>query len=76
MIGIKIEGRIHTDADAYAEGGDDFLDEVERVRGDDGVGHGAAVVERDHVALGQRLPQLTQHLLVPIFSEPHHLNVK
>jgi hypothetical protein len=62
-----------TDANADAEGGDDLLDEVERVRRDGGVGDGGAVVEGHHVALGQPRAQLTQHLLVPVLSEPYHL---
>lgn len=62
-----------TDADADAEGGDNLLDEVKRVRSDGGGGDGGAVVERHHVALGQPGAQLTQHLLVPVLAEPHHL---
>lgn len=61
----------YTNADA--EGGDDFLDEVERVRRDGCVGDSGAVVEGDHVALGEPGAQLPEHLLVPVLAEPHHL---
>lgn len=57
-----------------AEGGYDFLDEVERVRRDGSVGDGGAVVEGDHVALHQPRAQLAQYLLVPVLSEPYHLH--
>lgn len=63
-----------TDTDAESERRNDLLYEVKRVRRDGGVGDGGAVVERHHVALSQPRAQLTQHLLVPVLTEPHHLN--
>lgn len=71
-IGV-VTGGVLTYPDADAEGGDDLLDEVERVRRDGGDGHGRAVVEGHHVALGEPRAQLPQHLLVPVLAEPHHL---
>ena len=59
--------------DADAEGGDELLHEVERVRRDGGVRHALAVVEGDDVALGEALAQLAEHLLVPVLAEPNHL---
>lgn len=69
----SLVSRVLTYSDTDAEGGDDLLDEVERVLGDGGVGDCGAVVERHHVALGQPRAQLPQHLLVPVLAEPYHL---
>jgi len=60
--------------DAHAERADQLRDEVESVRRHRSLGDVGAVLEGDRSTLDQRLAQLTQHLLVPVLTKPHHLN--